>query len=78
MKSQHKSVGSSGSTEADQSVKSAGHRLLVVDDDSSVRETLTRVLVDEGYLVWAGENATLEFSSSSQAGLDPVNHENKI
>jgi two-component system OmpR family response regulator len=28
-------------------------RILVVDDDASVREMLTRVLIGEGYLVWS-------------------------
>ena len=40
------------------SVKPAQNRILVVDDDASVREMLTRVLAGEGYLVWAAADGT--------------------
>ena len=33
-----------------------GKRILVVDDDASVRQMLTRVLAEEGYVVWAAAN----------------------
>ena len=39
-------------------MKLAKNRILVVDDDSSVREMLTRVLVGEGYLVWTAADGT--------------------
>ncbi len=49
----------------------ARNRILVVDDDSSVREMLTRVLVGEGYLVWtAGDGATaLELAAAKKIDL---------
>ena len=33
-------------------------RILIVDDDASVREMLTRILAGEGYQVWAASNGT--------------------
>jgi CheY-like chemotaxis protein len=39
-------------------VKPPKNRILVVDDDTSVRQMLTRVLVGEGYLVWAAADGT--------------------
>jgi len=59
--------------EADRSgsVKPAKNRILVVDDDSSVREMLTRVLVGEGYLVWAAADGTaaLEITAATKVDL---------
>jgi DNA-binding response OmpR family regulator len=55
--------------------RSEGHakgRLLVVDDDSSVREMLTRVLVAEGYEVWAASNGTAALTIASTAHVDLV------
>ena len=53
------------------SVKPAKNRILVVDDDSSVREMLTRVLVGEGYLVWAAADGTvaLEIHAATKPDL---------
>jgi chemotaxis response regulator CheB len=39
--------------------ESAKNRILIVDDDASVREMLTRVLVGEGYSVWAAANGAI-------------------
>jgi CheY-like chemotaxis protein len=49
----------------------ATSRILVVDDDASVREMLTRVLIGEGYLVWsAAEGAhALEIAGSQKIDL---------
>ena len=53
------------------SVKPAKNRILVVDDDPSVREMLTRVLVGEGYLVWAAADGTaaLEIAAATKVDL---------
>jgi len=53
------------------SVKPAENRILVVDDDLSVREMLTRVLVGEGYLVWAAADGTaaLEITAATKVDL---------
>src|SRR5208283_3074471 len=58
-------VGRSGS------VKPAKNRILIVDDDASVREMLTRVLAGEGYLVWAAANgaAALEIAATTKVDL---------
>ena len=60
--------------EADRSgsVKPAKNRILVVDDDSSVREMLTRVLVGEGYLVWAAADGTAALEIAAAAKVDLV------
>jgi DNA-binding response OmpR family regulator len=60
--------------EADRSgsVKPAENRILVVDDDSSVREMLTRVLVGEGYLVWAAADGTAALEIAAAAKVDLV------
>jgi two-component system aerobic respiration control protein ArcA len=52
-------------------VKLTRNRILVVDDDSSVREMLTRVLVGEGYLVWSAANgaAALELAAANKIDL---------
>ena len=52
-------------------VKPAQNRILVVDDDSSVREMLTRVLAGEGYLVWAAADGTaaLEIAAAEKVDL---------
>jgi DNA-binding response OmpR family regulator len=46
-------------------------KILLVDDDASVREMLTRVLVGEGYLVWAAANGTaaLEIAAATKVDL---------
>src|SRR5262249_43404135 len=46
-------------------------RILIVDDDSSVREMLTRILVGEGYQVWAASNgaAALTIAAAAQVEL---------
>lgn len=54
-----------------QNPQPARNRILVVDDDPSVREMLTRVLVGEGYLVWtAGDGAAaLELAAVKKIDL---------
>jgi len=47
-------------------------RLLVVDDDSSVREMLARVLAGEGYLVWAAADGTAALEIAAAAKVDLV------
>jgi DNA-binding response OmpR family regulator len=49
----------------------ARNRILVVDDDASVREMLARVLVGEGYLVWpaADGKAALEIVAAQKIDL---------
>ena len=72
MKRQHESVGSPALNEAGQSesTKPVKNRILVVDDDSSVREMLTRVLAGEGYLVWAADGtAALEIAAAAKIDL---------
>lgn len=58
-------------TDRSENVKSAENRILVVDDDSSVREMLTRVLIGEGYLVSAAADGTsaLEIAASTKIDL---------
>lgn len=74
MKRQKESVGSPAPNEAGQSgsVKPAKNRILVVDDDSTVREMLTRVLVGEGYLAWAAANGTTALEIAAAAKVDLV------
>jgi DNA-binding response OmpR family regulator len=52
-------------------VKPAENRILVVDDDSSVREMLARVLIGEGYLVSTAADGTsaLEIAASTKIDL---------
>ena len=47
-------------------------RILVVDDDASVREMLTRVLVNEGYLVWGAGNGAEALEIANTASVDLV------
>jgi DNA-binding response OmpR family regulator len=54
------------------SVKSAKNRILVVDDDSSVREMLTRVLVGEDYWVSAVPDETDALEIVAAAKIDLV------
>jgi CheY-like chemotaxis protein len=53
-------------------VKHAGKRILVVDDDSSVREMLTRVLLGEGYSVWAAADGAAALDNAAAAKVDLV------
>ena len=72
MKRQKEPVGSASPNEAGQGgMKPAKNRILVVDDDSSVREMLARVLVDEGYSVWAAADGTaaLEIAVTTKVDL---------
>jgi len=73
MKCQKESVGLPAPNEAGRSgsVKPAKNRILVVDDDASVREMLTRVLAGEGYLVWAVADGTaaLEIAAAEKVDL---------
>jgi len=43
-----------------------------VDDDASVREVLTRVLVDEGYSVWAAVDGTAALEIAAATKIDLV------
>jgi CheY-like chemotaxis protein len=74
MKSPKESAGSPAPNEAGRSgsVKPAKNRILVVDDDASVREVLTRVLVDEGYSVWAAVDGTAALEIAAATKIDLV------
>jgi CheY-like chemotaxis protein len=58
-------------TDANEIVKPAENRILVVDDDRSVREMLARVLAGEGYLVSAAADGTsaLEITAAKKVDL---------
>jgi CheY-like chemotaxis protein len=47
-------------------------KILIVDDDSSVREMLTRILVGEGYQVWAASNGVAALTIAAAAQVDLV------
>ena len=68
------SVVSTAPNEADRrgNVKPAKNRILVVDDDASVREMLTRVLAGEGYLVWTAADGTAALEIAAAARIDLV------
>ena len=51
-------------------VNSSENRILVVDDDSSVREMLARVLVGEGYLVSAAADGTAALEIAAAEKID--------
>jgi DNA-binding NtrC family response regulator len=53
-------------------MKPTANRILVVDDDASVREMLTRVLVGEGYLVWPAANGTVALEIITAQKIDLV------
>jgi len=74
MKGQNEFVGSPASNEAGRSgsVKSARNRILVVDDDPSVREMLARVLVGEGYFVWTAADGAAALEIAAPAKIDLV------
>ena len=59
-------------TDANEIVNPAENRVLVVDDDSSVREMLTRVLVGEGYLVCAAADGTAALEIVAAKKIDLV------
>jgi DNA-binding response OmpR family regulator len=73
MKRQKESVGLPAPNEAGQSgsVSPAENRILVVDDDASVREMLARVLAGEGYLVSAAADgaSALEIAAATKIDL---------
>jgi CheY-like chemotaxis protein len=73
MKHRQESIGLLASNEAGQSgnVEPAENRILVVDDDSSVREMLTRVLAGEGYLVCAAADgkSAIEIAAATKVDL---------
>jgi CheY-like chemotaxis protein len=54
------------------SVKPAKNRILIVDDDASVREMLTRVLAGEGYLVWTAADGMAALEIAAVARVDLV------
>ena len=74
VKCEMESAGSHGPPQAGQTdgVKPAANRILVVDDDAAVREMLTRVLVGEGYSVWAAANGTAALEIAAAAKVDLV------
>ena len=47
-------------------------KILIVDDDPSVRVMLTRVLVDEGYQLWAAANGVAALAIAALAQVDLV------
>jgi two-component system phosphate regulon response regulator OmpR len=53
-------------------VNPAENRILVVDDDSSVREMLARVLIGEGYMVSAAADGTSALESAAATKIDLV------
>jgi CheY-like chemotaxis protein len=52
--------------------KRSRNKILVVDDDSAVREMLTRILTGEGYRVWAASNGTAAITIATAAQVDLV------
>jgi DNA-binding response OmpR family regulator len=74
MKHRQEPVGLLVSNEAAQSgnVKPAENQILVVDDDSSVREMLARVLIGEGYLVSAAADGTSALEIAAATKIDLV------
>jgi DNA-binding response OmpR family regulator len=50
----------------------AEKRILVVDDDDSVREMLPRVLAGEGYQVWAAADGTAALEMATAVKFDLV------
>jgi CheY-like chemotaxis protein len=48
------------------------NRILIVDDDASVREMLTRVLIGEGYSVWTAANGTAAIEIAAVANVELV------
>jgi CheY-like chemotaxis protein len=71
MKRQKEPVGSPAPDEASVVIKPAESRILVVDDDLSVREMLARVLSGEGYLVSAAADgaSALEIATATKVDL---------
>ena len=55
-----------------QNPRPSRNRILVVDDDSSVREMLTRVLIGEGYLVWTAGDGTVALELAAVQKIDLV------
>lgn len=53
-------------------VNAAEKRILVVDDDDSVREMLPRVLAGEGYQVWAAADGTAAIEMAAAIKFDLV------
>jgi len=54
------------------SVNPAKNRILIVDDDASVREMLTRVLASEGYSVWAAADGMVALQIAAATKVDLV------
>jgi DNA-binding response OmpR family regulator len=53
-------------------ITAAEKRILVVDDDNSVREMLPRVLTGEGYQVWAAADGTAALEMAAAVKFDLV------
>jgi DNA-binding response OmpR family regulator len=53
-------------------VNPARNRILVVDDDASVREMLARVLVGENYRVWSADNGDTALKIAATEKIDLV------
>src|SRR5262245_253725 len=58
--------------ETDDVSAQAGNRILVVDDDASVRQMLTRVLAEEGNSVWSADNDTAAIEIATAADVELV------
>jgi DNA-binding response OmpR family regulator len=54
------------------SLKPSENRILVVDDDSSVRELMARVLAGEGYMVSAAADGTAALEIAAATKIDLV------
>jgi DNA-binding response OmpR family regulator len=59
-------------TAEDRASEAVEKSILVVDDDSSVREMLSRVLVGEGYHVQAASNGTQALAIAAAGSIDLV------
>jgi DNA-binding response OmpR family regulator len=69
-----KTITESADQEANQSgsLKPSENRILVVDDDSSVRELMARVLTGEGYVVSTAADGTAALEIAVTAKIDLV------
>ena len=72
MKNQRESLLEHPRTGEREKRENAKNRILVVDDDASVREMLTRVLVGEGYSVWAAATGTAALEIAAVAKVELV------
>src|SRR3984957_1058123 len=59
-----------GKSDPGENLIPAGHRILVVDDDASAREMVTRVLAGEGYSVWQAADGAAALEVAAAVKLD--------